>query len=228
MFLLSFIRDFIKFFCSYGLAVTHSRNSTNRNVLRMLLKNNNTLYWLGSGMPLPAPQEVKFCFISQFSTSESTWIETGTYMGDMTEALARISKKVISIEPSEGLYRKSLERLSNFENVELIYGSSEASFEAACSSVRGSVMFWLDGHFSGGDTFKGAQDCPVEFELETISKFLFKYDQIHVYIDDFRLFRDTEMQTSDYPLKSFLAQWAEKNSLEWSVNNDIFCARTLV
>lgn len=218
---------FTNFICSYAVSAVQTRNSINQKSLRMLLNNNNVIRWLGSGMPVPAPQVIKFQFISQFSTSESTWIETGTYMGDTTEALARISKKVISIEPSEGLYRKSVERLRKFENVELIHGASEASFEAACSSVRGSVMFWLDGHYSGGDTFKGQRDCPIEFELQTISKFLFKYDQVHVYIDDFRLFRDSEMQKSDYPLKSFLAKWAEKNNLEWSVNNDIFFARTL-
>jgi hypothetical protein len=192
----------------------------------MLLSNKDVIGWLGSGMPVPAPQVIKFQYISQFSTSESTWIETGTYVGVTTEALARISKKVISIEPSEALYRKSVERLRKFENVELIYGTSEASFEAACSSVSGSVFFWLDGHYSGGDTFKGEQDCPVQSELATISNFLFKYDQVHIFIDDFRLFRDTKMQKSDYPLKSFLVQWAEKNGLEWSVSNDIFFART--
>lgn len=220
------LRNFIKIFFLFGFSAVHFGNASNRKVFRDLLVNDEVSWWLSSGMPLPAPQAIKLEFITRHSNSDTTWIETGTYVGTTTETLAKISKRVVSIEPSAELYKKSLRRLSAFNNVELLNGSSEDLFDSVCSQVSGSVSFWLDGHFSGGETFKGEQDCPIEYELAVISEHMLTYDRICVYIDDFRLFRDTREQKSDYPLKSFLVDWAELNGLEWSVNSDIFFARS--
>jgi hypothetical protein len=220
------LRNFIKIFFVFGFSAVHFGSASNRKVFRDLLVNDEVSWWLSSRMPLPAPQAIKIEFITRYSNPDTTWIETGTYLGTTTEALAKISKWVISIEPSEELYNKSLRRLSAFNNVQLLNGSSEDLFNSVCTQVSGSVSFWLDGHFSGGETFKGEQDCPIEYELAAISQHLPIYERVCVYIDDFRLFRDTREQNSDYPLKSFLVNWAEQNGLEWSVNSDIFFARS--
>ena len=34
--------------------------------------------------------------------------------------------------------------------------------------LDGPALFWLDGHYSGGDTAKGELDTPVSAELESI------------------------------------------------------------
>ena len=220
------LRNSIKIFFVFGFSAVHFGSASNRKVFRDLVVKDEVSWWLSSGMPLPAPQAIKLEFITRYSNADTTWIETGTYVGTTTEALAKISKWVISIEPSMELHKKSLRRLSAFNNVELLNGSSEDLFDSACSQAGGSVSFWLDGHFSGGETFKGEQDCPIEYELAVISQHLPAYERVCVYIDDFRLFRDNQGQKSDYPLKSFLVNWAELNGLEWSVNIDIFFARS--
>ena len=194
--------------------------------LRKVLLNSDLNWWLANGMPLPTPQMVKLEFITKFSTPESIWIETGTYLGETTETLAQLGKHIYSLEPSERLFLKAVERLKGFSNVTVFNGPSEQFFESACSLANGRVMFWLDGHYSGGETFKGRHECPVETELETISRHLSRYDCVFVYIDDFRSFRDVADEKNDYPLKSFLVQWAEKHELSWTVNGDIFFARS--
>ncbi len=220
------MRNYLKTFFAFAFSAVYFTSSSHRRAFRHLIQNDEVSWWLSSGLPLPAPHAIKLKFITRHSTPDTTWVESGTYLGSTTEALARKSKRVLSIEPSIELHNKSQERLSAIENIELFNGSSEDLFDFACTQVSGSVSFWLDGHFSGGETFKGEQDCPIEHELAVISRHMSAYDLVCVYIDDFRLFRDSHEQKSEYPLKSFLVNWAELNGLEWSVNNDIFLAKS--
>jgi hypothetical protein len=47
------------------------------------------------------------------------------------------------------------------------------------------VIFWLDGHFSSGDTGKGINDCPLIEELRVIDS---NCHNSLIIIDDYRLF----------------------------------------
>ena len=226
MHLVEVMRNYLKTVFAFAFSAVYFTSASHRQAFRGLILNNEVSWWLSSGMPLPVPHDLKLKFITRYSTADTTWVETGTYLGRTTEVLAKMSKRVLSIEPSIELHKKSLARLGAIQNIELFNGSSEELFNYACTQVNGSVSFWLDGHFSGGETFKGEQDCPIEYELAVISQHMPSYDRVFVYIDDFRLFRDSEEQSSDYPLKSFLVTWAELNGLEWSVHNDIFLAKS--
>jgi hypothetical protein len=153
------------------------------------------------------------------------WIETGTYLGLTTRRLSTMGGKVISIEPSLEFSNNARVRLSTFNNIEIINALSEEVLEETLSSVEFSkeyhTAFWLDGHFSEGNTFQGPVETPIEAELQIISSYLTRFVEVWVFVDDFRSFVNAE---KDYPAPSVLVDWAQRNSLNWTVENDIFLA----
>lgn len=122
----------------------------------------------------------------------NTLIETGTYRGDMVEAMRRHFARVHSIELGDALYDTAVARFADAPNVSLHHGDSGEILTALLPSLTGPALFWLDAHYSRGDTARGALETPIENELLKI----FKDSNAHVIlIDDARCFDGTH----DYP-----------------------------
>jgi hypothetical protein len=157
------------------------------------------------------------------SLQNATWIETGTYLGDTTRKLAKIARQVISIEPQLELSLFASTRLRRFKNVEIKNATSESCIAQVLEGVIGPACFWLDGHYSGDVTFRGSEISPISTELIAISKYL-KKDDVVVFVDDFRLFVNST--ATGYPPHSALVAWAIENNLSWTVEQDIFIAKS--
>ena len=97
-------------------------------------------------------------------------VETGTCHGDMVAAMQNEFKKIISIELAEKFYQEVCERFKGVANVELIHGDSARKLPEVVAKLEGRAIFWLDGHYSGGDTARGENDTPVNEELRAIFK----------------------------------------------------------
>jgi hypothetical protein len=95
-------------------------------------------------------------------------VETGTCHGDMVAAMQHEFKKIISIELADQFYREVCERFKGVANVELIHGDSAKKLPEVVAKLEGRAIFWLDGHYSGGDTARGEKDTPVNEELRAI------------------------------------------------------------
>lgn len=95
-------------------------------------------------------------------------VETGTCHGDMVAAMQKEFKKIISIELADQYYREVCERFKGVANVELIHGDSGREIAGVVARLPGPAIFWLDGHYSGGDTARGDNDTPVNEELRAI------------------------------------------------------------
>ena len=182
-----------------------------------------SLKWRKSNYSSPSPQHVKIRILKSNSIQNATWIETGTYLGDTTSKLAKISQKVISIEPQTELSVFASKRLRRHKNVEIINATSESSITDILKGISGPTCFWLDGHYSGDVTFQGSEVSPISAELSAISDYL-KSNKVVVLIDDFRLFVNSA--TTGYPPQSTLIAWASENNLSWTVEHDIFIAKT--
>jgi hypothetical protein len=117
------------------------------------------------------------------------------------------------------------ERFRHKGNVTVLSGTSEERFREAIDQIRGPVAFWLDGHFSGGITFKGASDTPIQFELDVIAEEAQKFERLTVFVDDFRCFAASVSTSEPYPAKAYLVNWAERLGLNWTIEHDIFVAR---
>jgi hypothetical protein len=155
------------------------------------------------------------------------WVETGTYMGQTTEVLARNTSRVISIEPSPELAKKAKMLFAQNLNVQIVNGLSENELPSILETLPSdslSIAFWLDGHYSEGPTHLGPIETPIVQELRIIEAHLQNFLEVTIFIDDFRCFVNRQ---TDYPQTSFLSTWADGNGMSWSVEHDIFIARKI-
>ena len=206
-------------------------NRVDRTIEIMILagrhvnKYQNLRTWGASSYTSPSPHFIKQACILRNGLKGSTYIETGTYMGDTTALLSRVAERVISLEPEAKLYQLARSRFKDNENIEIMNGTSEELFPILIPRLRGDVSFWLDGHYSAGVTFQGAQDTPIIQELSGISKNLINLGKVVIMVDDIRCFDPTLEDYKDYPTRSYLVNWAEQNNFWWTIEHDIFIAR---
>jgi len=184
----------------------------------------DNLLWRNRGYAPPSPQHVKTRILSTHSLDNAIWVETGTYLGDTTLELSKFAKQVISIEPQTELSKFAKNRLKRYKNVSVVNKSSETSIAEILGNISGPTCFWLDGHYSGDVTYKGVDISPILFELATISKYLDEKNPVVVFIDDFRLFVNSMI--SGYPSQWSLVEWAMENKMKWTVEHDIFIAKS--
>ena len=157
--------------------------------------------WEKNGKPLPPPHIVKQNTIRDYQKQYNihTLVETGTYLGEMVEALRATFTTIYSVELSEKLYRRAVRKFKKFSGIQLLQGDSSKVLAEIITRLSSPAVFWLDGHYSGGITALGDKECPVIEELQII----FSSPHLHIIlIDDARLFTGT----NDYPTINELEQ----------------------
>jgi len=144
------------------------------------------LDYFDRGCREPASAFEKVQFLKGFSRPDHYWIETGTFVGYTTRGLSSASRHVYSLEPSSHFFDVSTQQLSELSNVSIINSTSEDGLPSIFEMIpTGSfVNLWLDGHYSAGGTFLGANKCPIPFELEVLENLKSSYE-FQIFIDDF-------------------------------------------
>jgi|SRR5579872_1937728 len=188
-------------------------------------KNSDFRDWGDREFAAPSPHFVKQKVLLRNGLPDATWVETGTFMGDTTSVLSKVAKMVYSIEPEPTLFSNAEEKFSNTSNVKIIRGLSEDVFPKLLPTISGNVCFWLDGHYSGGITFKGPQHTPIIDELTAIGRNITQMGETVVMIDDIRCFDPANPEFSVYPSVDVLVDWARKHNLNWHIEHDIFIAK---
>jgi len=181
--------------------------------------------WAKLKFQAPSPHYIKQACLLRNSVPNATWVETGTYLGQTTQVLSKNGLKVFSIEPEPTLFANAFEYFRKFNNVVIIKGTSEQIFPDLLPKITGDVNFWLDGHYSAGNTFKGSQDTPILDELKHIADNLNHFKKICVLIDDIRCFNPHIEEYATYPSLNILVAWANDNKLDWHIEHDIFVAK---
>jgi hypothetical protein len=185
-----------------------------------ILRNIKFFYnWYRNDFISPAPNIVKHKIISQFLIKDSIFVETGTNEGKTLIKLAKNFDFCYSIEPSEYYFNFTQKKISHLKNkIELINGTSEDSLEKIIIKCAGkNVTFFLDGHYSGKDTYKGESDTPIKYELDLISRYIDTFNNVVIIVDDFRCF-----EFDNYPNKKYLVDMAFLNKLFFTVEHDMF------
>jgi len=112
------------------------------------------------------------------------FVETGTYKGETALKMSQYFKRVYTIEASENLFKISQRNLKNSNNIVAYLGDSRKILNSIIENEN-NVLFWLDAHWSGGNTYGENDECPVIEELNAIFKHKKNYA---ILIDDARLF----------------------------------------
>lgn len=160
------------------------------------------------GQGNPAPSILKRKTVAAYAKEYqcNILVETGTYLGEMVEYQAKNFRRIFSIEIADIFYDFSSKRLRKYENISIIKGDSSVELGKVCEKISPDdrVLFWLDGHYSGGQTGKGEKECPIYEELTNI--FNIRADKDVILIDDARCFNGQ----GDYPALPELSAFIKK------------------
>lgn len=115
----------------------------------------------------------------------SHFIESGTGDGKSIFTVCNEFKKVDTIEISEKYYNLSKKTYTG-NIITFHLGDSHKIFKILLPKITENTIFYLDGHYSSGDTGRGEKDCPILEEISEINS-LFKHDGV-IIIDNYRLF----------------------------------------
>src|SRR6266571_3239300 len=126
--------------------------------------------WERQGRPVPPPHAVKQRILRGYAERYllKIFVETGTYRGDMVEAMKPLFHKIYSIELGDDLFKKAQRRFKRDAHIELIHGDSGKELGRIMERLTEPALFWLDGHYSAGDTARGEKDTPIYEELDQI------------------------------------------------------------
>jgi len=158
--------------------------------------------WERSGKPVPPPHIVKQLAIIHYKEKHniSILVETGTYLGDMVNAQLKNFTTIYSIELGNELWEQAVKRFNKYRHVNIIQGDSGKILVNLIPRINDKAIFWLDGHYSAGNTAKGDKNCPIYEELDSI--FNSKFQNV-LLIDDARCFNGE----NDYPTLNELSEY---------------------
>jgi hypothetical protein len=175
--------------------------------------------WHDAGEPVPPPHRIKQEIVGAYATlfEARVLIETGTFLGDMLNAMKSRFDKLISIELSKELADKARLRFKQYPKIQIVQGDSGEMLQSVLKGISQRTVFWLDGHYSGDFTAKANIDTPIVEELRTVFGHPVK-DHV-ILIDDARLFNGTD----DYPTIEEIKRIVDGIGLDYecSVRNDV-------
>lgn len=192
---------------------------TLRNLLVWSRQRRERYLWESRGRPPPSPHLVKQETLRDYARRYGIrlLVETGTYYGDMVDAMKRHFDRIYSIELSPQLHRSAARRFRREAHVELLLGDSARLLPELLARLPGPALFWLDGHYSAGETARGEKDTPI---LEEISHIMGNGLSGHVIlVDDARCFDTDPAYPSIAALTKFVR--ARDSSTAIRVENDI-------
>ena len=152
----------------------------------------------------------------QAMTGHRLFVETGTFLGETTLAASAVFERCWTVELDKLLYEEALRRFHGRTNITALHGDSETRMVEILDEIDAPAVFWLDGHYSRGNTGRGALDTPIVKELTMI--FHHRIKEHVILIDDARDF----IGINGYPTIKALHRFVNAHSsYRMRVSNDI-------
>jgi hypothetical protein len=190
-----------------------------RRMARTLRQARSVKQWEESGRPGLPPFRFKAQVLREYAMRHRLrrMVETGTFQGDMAFALRDVFDSIETIELGPHLHALAEQRFRRFPQICCLLGDSAACLPKVLARLHEPALFWLDAHYSGGETAKGDRETPVISELESIFRHPVKGHVI--LIDDARCFDGTH----DYPTLNELREMVKgvRPDLAFGVEHDI-------
>jgi len=125
---------------------------------------------------------------NQFDLLKMNFYESGTYYATTTLEMQPHFKKIFTIEVSLNIFENTHKHLSQYNNITHINGATEDIIkDIIINNSKEEFIFFLDGHYSSGDTGSSNIDVPLLEELKQINTYYKKKGLI--IIDDYNLFQ---------------------------------------
>jgi hypothetical protein len=118
-------------------------------------------YYLG------APRELVLAL--QEAVGATTFVETGTCVGNTAAWAATAFDRVLTVEMADSLYAKALELHGDNTRIEFHKGDSRRFLADVVPTLNGPALFWLDAHWSEGETYGADDPCPLLEELRILN-----------------------------------------------------------
>lgn len=178
-------------------------------ILERVARNVNLALWGLSGKPVPPPGLFKARTVKKYARKYGLrcFVETGTYRGGMIVAVKGDFDEIYSIELSEKVHEFARERFARDTHVKLICGDSGEELPGLVEGLARPALFWLDAHYSGGETTEGTKGNPIMREVACILK---DRKEHVILVDDMRLFGTDPA----YPTPGALIGWIKETSGE--------------
>jgi hypothetical protein len=176
-------------------------------------------FWKLQGKPIPPPHVVKQVAVKDYAQRFNVRIlvETGTFMGEMIDAVLNTFDEIISIEFDPDLARRAQKKFSADYHVRILQGDSGKVLPEIMAGINKSCLFWLDAHYSGGVTAKSDLETPIFRELSLLLEHSCP-DHV-ILIDDAREFTGQ----NSYPTLDEVRKLVAAKRPEWTmqVSDDI-------
>jgi hypothetical protein len=189
------------------------------DIIRVRQNLNEYIEWVECGKPVPPPDIIKQITVKTYANKygSKTFVETGTYLGDMVFAVRGIFNRIYSVELGDKLYENAKARFSKHGHISILHGNSAELLPEILRQIKEPCLFWLDAHYSAGITAKGGILTPILQEIKHIFGHPIK-DHI-ILIDDAADFNGE----NDYPTVEELRKLVLENkpNYEFGVKNNI-------
>jgi hypothetical protein len=149
----------------------------------------------------------------RFRATHDDFIETGTGFGDLPFRLADEFDRIVTIEKMEDHYRRSRDRLADFENVKCLHGDSADLLDEVLDGIGRPCVIWLDAHVDTVNPHQAFSALGAELNILAQAE----HDHV-ILIDDARLCSGVK----GWPTVEGIGFWANRTGYTmYGPDNDI-------
>ncbi len=126
--------------------------------------------WINEGKGIPAPPQYKIQVIKEYAKifGIKVFVETGTFRCTTLRNVESFFDKIYSIELKEEFFKNAIREFSSKKHITLVQGDSGVELPKIIATLNDKALFWLDAHWSMGDTARGDQDSALYKELPAV------------------------------------------------------------
>ena len=108
-------------------------------------------YWKLRGQPTRSPHLLKQRTVKEYAArfEIKILVETGTYYGEMVDAIKRDFDRIYTVEMDPDLVAHARARFAAYPHIQVLQGKSEQVIPELLRSITAPSLFWLDAGYFG-------------------------------------------------------------------------------